>query len=63
MDDNDESHTMDAQWKVVGHIITLVLNVVKRTVALKTFDISFDLYDISPFFPRIVHGYVQHSMT
>ena len=62
-DDDDQGHTTDAQWKVVGHIITLVLKVVKRTEAFKTFGISSDLHDISPFSPHIVPGYNQHSTT
>ena len=55
-DDDDEEHTMDAQWKVIKHIINLVIKVIRRTEALKTLDISFDLHNISPFLPRIVLG-------
>ena len=54
---------MDAQWKVIKHIINLVIKVVRRTEALKTLDISFDLHNISPFLPRIVPGFSQHSTT
>ena len=40
-----------------------MLKVVKRTFVMNMFDISFNLHDISPFFPRIVPGYSQHSTT
>ena len=62
-DDEDKGHTTDSQWKVVGHIITLVLKVVRREKTLKTFDISFDLHDISTFLPHIVPGYSQYRVT
>ena len=58
-----KSHTTDAQWKVVGYTITLVLKVVRKTEALKTLDISFNLHNISLILPRIVPGYIQHSTT
>ena len=40
-----------------------MLKVVRRTKALKIFDILFDLQNISTFLPCIVPGYIQHSTT
>ena len=55
-DDEDEDHTTDAQWKIIEHIINLVIKVVRMTEALKTLDISFDLHNISRFL--IAHKYI-----
>ena len=35
----------------------------KRALALNTFDTSFNLRNISPFFSCIVPGYIKHSTT
>ena len=62
-DNDDEDHTTDAQWKVIEHIINLVIKVVRRMEELKNLNILLDLHDTSPFLPRIVSGYSQHSAT
>ena len=62
-DEDDDNHTTDEQWRVIGHIIKLVLKVVEETKELTALDLSFELYDISRWFPRIVPNYGQHSNT
>ena len=61
-DYDDEDYITEEQWRVIGHILTLIEVEVEGANKQTILDLDFELYNLNPCFPHVVLCYGGASM-